>query len=70
MIKDVSDNKSLWDGKDPVRPWFSASFRTSNGRKVYGLLGKNEVYSAFVCVALTTSVPRDESDLKSLSSEN
>lgn len=66
FIEKVTEKVYLWDGKDPVRPWLSASFRTSSGREVYGLSAGDDSYSAFVCVALTSDVPRDEKELKSL----
>lgn len=70
LLEDVTNKSDLWAGKDPVRPWLSTVFRTSAGRKVYGLTENKEDYSAFLCLALTKDIPICDSSLKSYSSED
>ena len=42
--------------KDPVRPELDNEFRTSYGRKIYGVKYKNEIY-AVMCFAFTNQIP-------------
>ena len=44
--------------KDPVRPELDLEFRTSYGRKIYGVKYKNEIH-AVMCFAFTNKVPKD-----------
>ena len=44
--------------EDPVRPELDNIFRTSYGRKIYGVKYKNEIY-AVMCFAFTNKVPKD-----------
>ena len=44
--------------EDPVRPELGNDFRTSFGRKIYGVKYKNEVH-AVMCFAFTNKVPKD-----------
>ena len=44
--------------EDPVRPELDNDFRTSFGRKIYGVKYKNEIH-AVMCVAFTNKVPKD-----------
>ena len=44
--------------EDPVRPELDNSFRTSYGRKIYGVRYKNEIH-AVMCFAFTNKVPKD-----------
>ena len=41
---------------DPIRPELSNDFRTSSGRKIFGLKYDNEI-EAIVCIALCPEVP-------------
>ena len=52
--------------KDPVRPELDNIFRTSYGRKIYGVKYKNEIH-AIMCFAFTNNIPKtvDELDLLS-----
>ena len=70
MIENVSNNPSLWSDGDPVRPHLSADFKTSNGREVFGLKDPNGSFLSFICVAYTEGIPKDESDLDTMASEN
>ena len=42
--------------EDPVRPELDLDFRTSYGRRVYGLKFKDEV-AAIICIAYTNDIP-------------
>ena len=42
--------------KDPVRPELDNEFRTSYGRKIYGVKYKNEIH-AVMCFAFTNQIP-------------
>ena len=44
--------------EDPVRPELDNAFRTSYGRKIYGVRYKNEIH-AVMCFAFTNKVPKD-----------
>ncbi len=44
--------------EDPVRPELDNDFRTSFGRKIYGVKYKNEIH-AVMCFAFTNKVPKD-----------
>ena len=44
--------------EDPVRPELDNDFRTSYGRKIYGVKYKNEIH-AVMCFAFTNKVPKD-----------
>ena len=50
--------------EDPIRPELNNDFRTSYGRKIYGVKYKNEI-CAIMCFGFTNEIPRsvDELDL-------
>ena len=48
--------------EDPVRPELNNSFRTSYGRKIYGVKYKNEIY-AVMCFAFTNKIPKTVKEL-------
>ena len=48
--------------EDPVRPELSVEWRTSYGRKIYGLKYEDNVES-IICIALTTEVPNTVKEL-------
>tara|TARA_B100000214_G_C23813338_1_gene556046 strand:+ start:190 stop:786 length:597 start_codon:yes stop_codon:yes gene_type:complete len=48
--------------KDPVRPELDNDFRTSYGRKIYGVKYKNEIY-AVMCFAFTNKIPKSVYEL-------
>ena len=52
--------------KDPVRPELDNDFRTSYGRKIYGVKYKNEIY-AVMCFAFTNKIPKSVKELDLLS---
>ena len=48
--------------KDPVRPELDNEFRTSYGRKIYGVKYKNEIH-AIMCFAFTNKIPKSVKEL-------
>ena len=54
--------------EDPVRPDLDLEFRTSYGRKIYGLKYKDNI-EGIICVAFCNDLPQSEREL-SLISEN
>ena len=54
--------------EDPVRPELNVSFRTSNGRKIYGVKYKNEIH-AVMCFAFTNKVPKNVEELDKFSQD-
>ena len=53
---------------DPVRPELDNEFRTSYGRKIYGVKYKNEIY-AIMCFAFTNKIPKSVQELDNLSKD-
>ena len=54
--------------EDPVRPELDNEFRTSYGRKIYGVKYKNEIY-AIMCFAFTNKIPKSVKELDNLSKD-
>ena len=56
---------------DPVRPELDNNFRTSRGRKIFGLKYKDEI-EGVVCIAFTNELPATvkELDLMSVNEDN
>ena len=52
--------------EDPVRPELDNVFRTSYGRKIFGVRYKNEIH-AVMCFAFTNKVPKDVTQLDKFS---
>ena len=48
--------------EDPIRPELDNNFRTSYGRKIYGVQYKNEIY-AVMCFAYTNKIPKSVTEL-------
>ena len=48
--------------KDPVRPELDNEFRTSYGRKIFGVKYKNEIH-AVMCFAFTNQIPKSVHEL-------
>ena len=48
--------------EDPVRPELDNIFRTSYGRKIYGVKFKDEIY-AVMCFAFTEEIPKSVNEL-------
>ncbi len=53
---------------DPVRPELDNDFRTSYGRKIYGVKYKNEIH-AIMCFAFTNKIPKTVKELDNLSKD-
>ena len=54
--------------EDPVRPELDNEFRTSYGRKIYGVKYKGEIY-AVMCFAFTNQIPKSVKELDKLSKD-
>ena len=54
--------------EDPVRPELDNEFRTSYGRKIYGVKYKGEIY-AVMCFAYTNEIPKSVEELDRLSQD-
>ena len=54
--------------EDPVRPELNNEFRTSYGRKIYGVKYKGEIH-AVMCFAFTNKIPKTVEDLDLLSKD-
>ena len=54
--------------EDPVRPELDNNFRTSYGRKIYGVKYKNQIH-AVMCFAFTNKIPKSVTDLDKLSQD-
>tara|TARA_B100002052_G_scaffold283152_1_gene293802 strand:- start:1002 stop:1556 length:555 start_codon:yes stop_codon:yes gene_type:complete len=52
--------------KDPIRPELNNEFRTSYGRKIYGVKYKNEIH-AVMCFAFTSKIPKSVYELDTFS---
>lgn len=53
--------------KDPVRPELDVKFRTSQGRKIYGLQDEENEISAIMCFAFTDDVPTTVKEMEQMS---
>ena len=53
--------------KDPVRPELSVEFRTTNGRKIYGLRDEEGDICAVMCFAFTDEVPKTVEEMDEMS---
>ena len=53
---------------DPVRPELNNEFRTSYGRKIYGVKYQDEIH-AVMCFAFTNDIPRSVNELDQLSKD-
>ena len=54
--------------EDPVRPELNNDFRTSYGRKIYGVKYKDEIH-AVMCFAFTNKIPKTVKELDLLSKD-
>ena len=52
--------------EDPVRPELSNEFRTSNGRKIFGVKYQGEIH-AVMCFAYTNEIPKNVEELEKMS---
>ena len=54
--------KSCNPTEDPIRPELNNDFRTSYGRKIYGVKYKNEI-CAIMCFGFTNEIPKSVNEL-------
>ena len=54
--------------EDPIRPQLDNKFRTSYGRKIFGVEYKGEIH-AVMCFAYTNEVPKSVDELEKLSTD-
>ncbi len=54
--------KSCNTNEDPIRPELNNDFRTSYGRKIYGVKYKNEI-CAIMCFGFTNEIPKSVKEL-------
>ena len=57
---------SVDTNEDPIRPDYDNEFRTSYGRKIYGLRS-NENIESFICIAFSNEVPQTMKELDLMS---
>ena len=62
-VEYVTKRPELWSGSDPVRPELDVEFKTSPGRGVFGLLGDDGEWKAFMCYARTFLIPKNVKEL-------
>ena len=59
---EIVELKQCENKKDPVRPELDNEFRTSYGRKIYGVKYKKEIH-AVMCFAFTNKIPKTVHEL-------
>ena len=59
---DLIELKSCKVEEDPIRPELNNDFRTSFGRKIYGVKYKNEI-CAIMCFGFTNEIPKSVKEL-------
>tara|TARA_B100002051_G_C16522092_1_gene528245 strand:+ start:51 stop:590 length:540 start_codon:yes stop_codon:yes gene_type:complete len=59
---EIIELKKCETHKDPIRPELDNEFRTSYGRKIYGVKYKNEIH-AVMCFAFTNQIPKTVHEL-------
>ena len=65
---EIIELKECDTNKDPVRPELDNEFRTSYGRKIYGVKYKDEIH-AVMCFAFTNKIPKNVKELDLLSKD-
>ena len=58
--------ESVDTNEDPIRPDYDNEFRTSYGRKIYGLKSTENIES-FICIAFSNEVPQTMKELDLMS---
>ena len=69
-LKKVTDQVHLWESSDPVRPQLDTQFKTAQGRGVFGLLGEDGAWKAFLCYARVFLIPCDVKELEEFTRED
>ena len=65
---EIINLKSCNTDEDPIRPELDNEFRTSFGRKIYGVKYKGEIH-AVMCFAFTNEIPKNVKELDLLSKD-
>ena len=65
---EIVNLKSCNTDEDPIRPELDNEFRTSFGRKIYGVKYKREIH-AVMCFAFTNEIPKNVKELDLLSKD-
>ena len=65
---EIVNLKSCNTDEDPIRPELDNEFRTSFGRKIYGVKYKGEI-NAVMCFAFTNEIPKNVKELDLLSKD-
>ena len=65
---EIVNLKSCNTDEDPIRPELDNEFRTSFGRKIYGVKYKGEIH-AVMCFAFTNEIPKNVKELDLLSKD-
>ena len=65
---EIVNLKSCNTDEDPIRPELDNEFRTSFGRKIYGVKYKGEIH-AVMCFAFTNEIPKNVRELDLLSKD-
>ena len=66
---ELAELKDINTDEDPVRPELNLDFRTSYGRKIYGIKDDNGEIAAVMCFAFTNEVPVSVNDMDILSKD-
>ena len=65
---ELVDLKECDASEDPIRPELDNNFRTSHGRKIFGVKYKDQIH-AVMCFAFTNKIPKSVDDLDKLSQD-
>ena len=65
---EIVELKKCNTAEDPVRPELDNKFRTSYGRKIYGVKYRGEIH-AVMCFAFTNEIPKSVEDLDMMSKD-
>jgi len=65
---EIVELKQCNTNEDPVRPELDNKFRTSYGRKIYGVKYKGEIH-AVMCFAFTNEIPKSVEELDMMSKD-
>ena len=65
---EIIELKKCNTNEDPVRPELDNKFRTSYGRKIYGVKYKGEIH-AVMCFAFTNEIPKSVEELDMMSKD-
>ena len=69
-LKKVTEQTHLWESSDPVRPELDTAFKTTPGRGVFGLLGEDGAWKAFLCYARVFLIPCSVEELEEFTRED